>query len=377
MNPLDARIAVLTHYLPPYTARILYHLAESVRECKVLLSIEQEPNRDFGNTWDGLDVSVQQSVMVRRPWKHKAGFAEDLYVHFPYDTISQLKRFSPDIVFSYELGFRSLASLYYCKRYCKKLAVCVCVSERTEVGRGSARAFLRRRILKGADAVSYNGPSCHRYLKSLSVPDAKCFHYPYAASDLFTSPVDLVRAPENDFRFLCVGSLTERKGVMPMLNALAEYCRVNPQRSISLALIGDGPLKKEVVTFEPPKNLQLDICGHMQPAAIQEKMVQSGILIFPTMADEWGMVVNEAMQVGLPVLGSVHAQAVETLVTDGKNGWHFNPAEPRSLAESLDRVFSTDRSRMNQIRDAAKSRVAEITPQASAASALEAFRRLI
>ena len=50
-----------------------------------------------------------------------------------------------------------------------------------------------------------------------------------------------------------------------------------------------------------------------------------GVLVFPTLADEWGLVVNEALAAGVPVLGSLYSQAVEELVRDGENGWTFRP----------------------------------------------------
>ena len=95
-------------------ARVLYYASQSVADFRVLLSIALEPNRNYGNTWEGLQVDVQKSLMLRRPWKHSSGFKDELYVHFPYDTLQQLRVADPDIVFSYELGFRSLASRMYC-----------------------------------------------------------------------------------------------------------------------------------------------------------------------------------------------------------------------------------------------------------------------
>ena len=45
--------------------------------------------------------------------------------------------------------------------------------------------------------------------------------------------------------------------------------------------------------------------------------IASGIFVLPTLADEWGLVVNEAMASGLPVLGSVYSQAAHELCGDG------------------------------------------------------------
>ncbi len=376
MERLDARVAVLTHYLPPYMARVLYYLAQQVSQLDVLLSIDQEPNRQFGNTWDGLNVSVQKSVMLRRPWKHDAGFKEDLYVHFPYDTLSRLRKLDPDIVFSYELGFRSLASAYYCRRERKKLAVCVCVSEHTEQGRGSMRRFLRSRLLRAADAVTYNGPSCLKYLKQFGVPDEKLFHFPYSTSDLFRYSGALQRTRQAGKRLLCVGQLTQRKGVQRLVEALSRYSKSREGQLVELTLVGDGPLKKQLADLPMPTNLQLTLAGHLNYEQLSSLMQSHGVAVFPTLADEWGLVVNEAMQAGMPVLGSCFAQACTTLIVENENGWLYDPNDEKQLFAKLDRIFAVPEEEMLRARSRCVETVAGITSQSSAEQALMALRSI-
>lgn len=357
-------------------ARVHYHLSQHLQDFRVLLSVEQEPNRQFGNTWEGLSVAVQKSWMFRRPWKHGSGFKDELYVHVPYDTLSQLRRAVPDIVFSYELGFRSLTSALYCKLYRKKLAVCVCVSEHTEQGRGTLRHLLRRVLLKSADAVTYNGPSCYRYLKRFGVPDERLGYFPYATSDLFAYTGPLVRDATADHRMLCIGQLTERKGVVPLLDGLAEYCKARPNQSVHIDFVGTGNLEQAMRERELPRNLHIRLLGHMPYTALTQAMEHAGVLIFPTLADEWGLVVNEAMQAGMPVIGSGYAQASTTLIRDGVNGWLYYPDQPQQLWHKLDTMFATDAEQLRTMRLAAQATVEHITPQRVAASALKLFARL-
>ncbi|MFN3189745.1 MAG: glycosyltransferase family 4 protein [Aureliella sp.] len=376
-NPLDCRIATLTHYLPPYMARVLYHISREVREMKILLSIDQEPNRDFGNTWDGLDVSVQNSWMIKRPWKHSTGFVDELYVHVPYDTGRQLKAFDPDIVFSYELGFRSLASSFYCRRHRKPLVLCVCVSEHSEQGRGRLRHWLRKRLLRSASAITFNGPSCRRYLKRFDVPDEKLFHFPYCTSDSFRYEGAVERASEIDHRFICIGQLSERKGVLPLLDGISDYCRSRPHAKVGLDLVGNGPLHDKIANQERPSNFDLRLLGHMQYDQMCNAMEQAGVLVFPTMADEWGLVVNEGMQAGLPILGSCYGQAATTLIEPGKNGWLYKPDQVNELHQRLDEILSLDHAALTAMRHTAQETVRDITPQSVASGAIEMFKAVL
>jgi glycosyltransferase involved in cell wall biosynthesis len=374
---LDCKIVTLTHYLPPYIARVLYYTSQQVRDLRVLLSIEQEPNRLFGNTWDGLAVSVQKSFMLRRPWKHDAGFSDELYLHFPYDTISQLRRNNPDIVFSFELGFRSLTSALYCKLHRKKLILCVCVSEHTEKGRGIARNLLRRVLLRAADAITFNGPSCRNYLKKFGTAEKKLFHFPYACSDLFRYEGPIARTQVANRRLLCIGQLTERKGVLPMLQSLKQYCESRPDQNVEIDFVGNGILEQALRDVALPSNLHMRLLGHLEYREISRVMEQSGILVFPTLADEWGLVVNEAMQAGMPVIGSIYGQASTTLIREGKNGWLYCPDKADELAQKLDCMFSLEDPKLLAMRVAAGETVQDITPMNVATSAVEMFKHVL
>jgi glycosyltransferase involved in cell wall biosynthesis len=375
-DAVDCRVAALTHYLPPYMARALFHLSRSLRDLQVLLSIAQEPNRQFGENWEGLKVTVQRSVMMRRPWKHASGFQDELYIHFPYDTLGQLRRIDPDVVFSYELGFRSLTSALYCRRHRKQLALCVCVSEHTEQGRGALRKILRQYLLKKADAVTYNGPSCLDYLRQFGIADSKLFHFPYASSDQFCYTGPLKRSPQNDARLLSVGQLTQRKGVVPMVETLADYCLQRPERTLELELVGTGPLEETLRHMRLPSNFRMRLHGHLDYGQLDQLMSNSGILVFPTWADEWGLVVNEAMQAGLPVLGSQFAQASCVLIRDGINGWLYSPLDGQQMHQKLDLFFSLSADGLLTMRQAAQESVRHITSQNVALQAAQMFRYL-
>jgi hypothetical protein len=84
-------------------------------------------------------------------------------------------------------------------------------------------------------------------------------------------------------------------------------------------------------------------------------------LAFPTLADEWGLVVNEAMAAGLPVLGSLYSQAVEELVQDRINGWTFHPDHLEEAGHAIDRALTTNSEDLMNMCLAARTRALEIT----------------
>ncbi len=378
MELLDAHVVALTHYLPPYMKEVLTKVAARTRHFEVLVSTQVEPNRKFVPDFSGLDVTVQKSVMLRRPWKHRTGFKDELYVHFPYDTFSLLRRAAPDIVFSYELGFRSLVSALYRRSHPKsRLAFCVCVSEHTEQGRGIARLWIRKWLIRQADAITYNGDSCLAYLKRFKIPDERLYHFPYAAIDSSRVSGDLHRGRNQSHRFVCVGQLNERKGVMPLLRSVIAFCIANPHRSLELSYIGTGPLEGALRSQATPANLRVNFIGHIPPENLCRELMSHGVLVFPTLADEWGLVVNEAMQAGLPVLGSRFAQASTSLIEEGKTGWLYDPTEPGQCETKLQTILGCTPEQLNRMRDAARAAVSDITSDRSADKAIGMFQDLI
>ena len=377
---LDARVVFLTHYIPLYQVRVLQSIAARVRDFHILLSTPIEPNRDFAPDWSGLNVTVQDTWTVRQSWKHRgrnssASFDDSLYVHFPYDTSRQLRSLRPDVVMSLELGARSLCAVRYCLKHPEtKSVLCTYMSEHTERFRGTLRTWLRKYLIRNADALTYNGPSCQNYLRSFQVEDAKLHHFPYAADDrtLYMGPVerneDAVRG-----RLLCVGQLSQRKGVVAMLDQVASYCTQRSHRQVEIVFAGDGPLRLELESRAVPNNLTLKFLGNITPDDLAVEMLRSGALIAPTLADEWMLVVNEALQAGLPVLGSIYSQAVASLLIDRQNGWQYDPANPKSLPTVLDQYFEYPADKLAAMRVAGRESVKHCTPEWAASGAIAAI----
>ena len=73
----------------------------------------------------------------------------------------------------------------------------------------------------------------------------------------------------------------------------------------------------------------------VSPEEIPQLFAASDVLVFPTLRDCWGMVVNEALAAGIPVLGSRYAGAAEELIRDDELGRLIDPLAPDSLDAAL------------------------------------------
>ena len=91
--------------------------------------------------------------------------------------------------------------------------------------------------------------------------------------------------------------------------------------------------------------------GYRQIDEIVSYYGLAGAFVHPAMVDQWGLVVNEAMAAGLPVLVSRTSGAAEDLVDDGGNGFVFDPTDSSAIAERMRYIAApgTDRGAMGKL----------------------------
>lgn len=170
-----------------------------------------------------------------------------------------------------------------------------------------------------------------------------------------------------------VGQLIERKGLESFLRALVEWASAHSDQPCEMWFVGDGPLRKCLEKFPRPSNVELRFFGNVSYDEIHSYYACAGIFVFPTLQDTWGLVVNEAMAAGLPVLGSRYSQAVENLVTEGSNGWLFHPDRPAELSEALHKAMTCQLPDLSEMSGNSRKTIANLTPLYSAKRFLQAI----
>jgi glycosyltransferase involved in cell wall biosynthesis len=372
---MNVKAALLTNCIPPYWVSTFSNLAQRVREFRIFLSTPMEADRDWKPQWGDLAVTVQKCWTYATKRWHELGFSDEVWRHIPYDTLPILLRHRPDVVISAQLGFRTLQAAIYRKFFPKtRLVVWTPLSEHSEKGLSAFRTLQRKSLLGVVDAALVNGTSGRRYLLSLGVPHEKIFPLPYCADIEAHLRVPLKRDASTARRFLYVGQLVERKGLLPFLRVLTEWLRNHPAAEIEFWIAGEGPLREELQEFPACSQLRLRFLRSVAYEKLPDVYALGGIMVFPTLADEWGVVVNESMAAGLPVLGSRYSQAVEELVTDGVTGWTFRPDQGAEVYAAVDRAMSTSDSQLEDMRRMTRKRIQVLQPEFGAECFLRAAR---
>ncbi|MGH7444107.1 MAG: glycosyltransferase family 4 protein [Longimicrobiales bacterium] len=369
--PGRARVALLTNFLPPYRRPVLESLNARVGALRIFVCTPMERNRDWRPDWGELDVVVQRTMTIARTWRARR-FNERIDLHVPLDTISLLRAFRPDVILSGEMGTRSAQAMLYGRATGTPVHIWATLVDHLEVDRGRARRMLRRWLLRRASGVIVNGAGGARYVRGFAVDEHRIARIPQTTAIGRFAAVPVERPAADARRILVVGRLSAGKGLDLLLHGLAIVAARRADR-LDLTVVGDGPERAQLRAIPLPASVHVTWIGHVEYDALPALYAASGILAFPTLGDEWGLVVNESLASGVPVLGSRYSQAVNELVVDGENGWTFLPDSAELVARAVERALDTPAEQLARMRVHARNSVAALTPDAVAGRFAEAL----
>jgi len=371
----DVRIAFLTPSLGPHSLPLCERLAKICENFRVFTSAEADEFHGFPREWGSVNVTVQKSFNRFRVLRKAYGYWQTGELHIPYDTYYHLKKFSPDLIISNQLGVRTaLAVLYRKHNKDVKLILWATLSHHSERKRTWLRRLLRKWIISNIDAAFVHGKSGEEYLRVLGYR-GPVYGVPYTIDgEIFENRE--YRPEAKLRRLLYAGMLIPQKGVVPFTAGLVKWCANHPETRVRFQLIGDGPERGKLTALKLPTNLELEILPKMSRTELAKHYEKCDIFAFPTLGDEWGIVVNESMISGRPVLGSIYSQAATELIVEGETGWLFDPNNTRGLYESLDRALTRSVAELEVMSAKARLAVEHLSPNRIAERVLSAVSSL-
>lgn len=151
------------------------------------------------------------------------------------------------------------------------------------------------------------------------------------------------------YNFVFVGRLAEEKNLPTLLKAFSWLKTHEPKaHNWGLTIIGNGPLRSLV---EGKSDQDIHWLGGHPWNEVPAFLALADALLLPSHFEPWGLVVNEAMVCGLPVIVSNQCGCVNDLVEDGKNGYTFRPENMLELAVALQKFVNlseTERTQMGK-----------------------------
>jgi len=170
-------------------------------------------------------------------------------------------------------------------------------------------------------------------------------------------------------RFLYVGRLAEEKGLFDLLDAFARVRQQLPTATLDFA--GSGALEDELRQRAGQLGIAsvVTFLGTKSPHDTGQLLMNSATMILPSLREPWGLVVNEALSFGCPVVVSDICGCVPELVIDGVTGYSFRAGDVGTLARAMlnAQLLSKDRA---AVALRCLDVIAKFTPENAAAQIL-------
>ena len=263
----------------------------------------------------------------------------------------------------------ALAAAVWAKVH-RRTSVLMTESTAADHARSGWKELLKSRLIRGLFDWAVTGGAAHvRYLRQLGFPsDRIARYYDVVDNGLYREGTELLRQksaatfglPEN--YFLYVGRLAEEKNVHSLLSSWLRYRHAGG--TWALVLAGDGPEGAALRTAAASSAYANDVhfAGHKGSRDLLPLYAFAECFVLPSTREPWGLVVNEALASGLPVIVSSRCGCADDLVEPGVNGFVFDPeAGGDELADLLARMEGLG----PEARVAMKSRSAEIIAEYS------------
>ncbi len=171
----------------------------------------------------------------------------------------------------------------------------------------------------------------------------------------FAAPAPL---PPGSGRMVAIGRLSEQKGQMLLVEALALAIRQAPE--LHLTLVGDGELRALIEAAVAAHGLgpHVRLTGWLDEAGVRAELAAAHALVLPSFAEGLPMVVMEAMAAARPVLATAIA-GVPELVLPGGTGWLVPAGDAAGLAAAMVALAATPPEQLARMGAAGRARVLE------------------
>lgn len=269
--------------------------------------------------------------------------------------INTFKEFAPNfVIINGYTGAVQTAAIKYCQK--RKIPYAIESDTPLNVPSNMAKAMAKKVLLRRL----LHHPMCHGFpggtlqkenLVHYGISEEKNFIMPMSVSEnrLLTAREALPDKDElkktlgmvNKRVFLFVGRLAPEKHVDLLLDAYAPLKKDEPD--ISLVIVGDGPetemLKKKTTDLHLA---DVHFMGYVLFPEIVRYYKAADVFVLPSVYEPWGLVVNEAMIMGLPVIVSDKVGCRTDLVVEGKNGFVFSNCNANDLAKKMKLFLDKD-----------------------------------
>jgi glycosyltransferase involved in cell wall biosynthesis len=326
------KLALVVNEPPPYRIPVYQRVAATPGvQLRVIFCCRREPNR----RWD-LPPMHFDHVFLRE----RITTVQDRYIHNNPDVLLALSRFGPDVVIGNGFNPTHLYAMAWCALYRRPYVPMTDGTLKSERGLSRIHHSIRRFIYRRAKALIAASDGGFALYQHYRVPRAACFRSCLCIDNerfkAYQAPTD----PPHDFIFC--GRLEPGKRPEFAIEVAVRTASLL-MRKTRLLIVGAGSMEPalQILARANADTVDVHFNGFATQQALPSLYCSAKIFLFPTEADVWGVVANEACAAGLPLIVSPQAGVADELVVDGRNGF-VRELAPDAWADAAATLLSND-----------------------------------
>ncbi len=294
--------------------------------------------------WDKVHCSVPRFTCLQNEPSRNVS-----YMRISQKVGQLIRRFNPRCVAIngwWDNG--AIAALEHCN-ISKIPAVVMSESQSTDGKRNAFKEAIKRSIVSGFSAGLVGGKSHAQYLAHLGMPKKAIFRgYDCVDNDFFETECARLRKNSAELRldlnlpkpfFLASARFIAKKNFVRFVEAYAHY-RKAVDEPWDLVLLGDGEERTEIegVIARYEISSAVHLPGFLQLHQLTSYYALAEAFVLPSTHEQWGLVLNEAMACGLPVLASSECGSTREMIRNNENGLVFDPFDLYQMMDCLVRI---------------------------------------
>lgn len=345
---INQKVVIIHNIISPHVTPLFAELSKNF-DLTVLYCSKSEDNRNWKEKPTGFRYKVLPSIQIKLKGK-------DLFTYIiNFSIFSELNKIKPDTVvvsgwdiLSYQLAF------LYCKLKNIKFVVWSGSTKYERSWRRKVSTPLVKTMVRNADSCIVYGKRAKEYLRMLGVDKDKIFTS-FNTTDLFNHVKRFKTERKNKLAIkesigikdgltiLYYGQLIERKGIRILLDAFNIIFHSNQR--VNLLIVGNGNMKEKYMRYVKGKKIQ-NVFFREDPGdkKTAKYFAIADMFVLPSTEEVWGLVVNQALAVGIPCIVSSKCGSSADLIRDGINGYVVTP-NANSIAKALDSLIKSKETR--------------------------------
>ncbi len=344
------RVALLTNIIAPYRIPCFNKVAEAgVFDFDVYFMAESESNRDWRVYKDKIKFNYKILKGLHFTLKNER------IIHLNIGLALYLLKNRYDLIaIGGYIQPANWEALLVSKVLKTKVIFFVEITLRDKKYRNKIFDKIKKFFIKNCDGFLPAGNAASEYFRYLGASQDKIFIAPFCADhDFFYNEYLRLSPYKEDIKkkkgypsitILYSGRFVWYKGVSYLLEAYSKLQKEGTD--VGLVLLGGGPEEENYKKYVEKNNLKnVFFEGFIQQEDLPEYYVASDIFVLPSISEPWGIVINEAMAFGLPVISTDAAGATYDLVKDGINGFVVKAGDSNALYIALKKLCDDARLR--------------------------------